>query len=141
MRERLLALLRIGLGAVFVYAALSKVPSMGAFAEEIANYRLVPAPVIPLLGAALVGVELLAGLALATGIAARGAALLVSVLLAAFTAGLSQAIARGIDLECGCFGGREPATWLTVGRDLALLAAGLALVCLGPGRLRLRRAA
>jgi uncharacterized membrane protein YphA (DoxX/SURF4 family) len=136
MRQRVLALVRIALGAAFVYAALGKVPNMAAFAQDVANYRLVPAAAVPALGSALVGVELLAGLALMAGLAPRGAALVVSVLLGAFVAALSQALARGIDVDCGCFGGKEPMSWSGVARDLVLLGGGLLIVWLGPGRLR-----
>jgi len=47
--------------------------------------------------------------------------------LAAFIAGLSQALLRGIDLRCGCFGGDELATWGTVARDFALLVPAVAV--------------
>jgi len=139
MRQQVLALVRIALGVAFVYAALGKVPNMAAFAEDVANYRLVPAAAVPALGSALVGVELLAGLALVAGVAARGAALVVSVLLGAFVVALSQALVRGIDLDCGCFGGKGPVSWSAVARDLVLLGGGLLVVWLGPGRLRPER--
>ena len=67
------------------------------------------------------GVELAAGLALALGVAARGAALVLSGLLGVFIGALSQALLRGIDLRCGCFGGGGPATWGTVARDGLML--------------------
>jgi hypothetical protein len=63
---------------------------------------------------------------------ASAAALVAAALLAIFTAGLSQALLRGIDLRCGCFGGAERATWLTVLRDVALLGAALAIAARRP---------
>lgn len=141
MTARLLWALRIALGALLVYAAASKLPDMAAFAEDVANYRLVPAAAVPLLGSALVGIELLAGLALLSGVAARGAALLAAGMLAVFTIALAQALLRGIDLRCGCFGSPEPASWRRVAEDVALLAVALALATFGPGRLRPRRLA
>jgi uncharacterized membrane protein YphA (DoxX/SURF4 family) len=140
VRDRLLAAARIALGALFVYAAATKLPDMAAFAEDVANYRLVPSRAVPALGSAVVGLELAAGLALALGVAARGAALVLSGLLVVFVGALSHALLRGIDLRCGCFGGDAPATWGTVARDGVMLAAALALVFLGPGRLLPRRA-
>ena len=135
MRERLLAAGRVALGLVLLYAAATKLPDMAAFAEDMANYRLAPAPAIPALASALVGVELLAGLALISGVAARGAALVAAAMLAVFMAALTLALLRGIDLRCGCFGGEEPASWRRVGEDAVLLALALALVFRGPGRL------
>ncbi len=135
MKDRLLALGRIALGGLFLYAASTKIPDMAAFASEIANYRAFPPPAIPLLGAWVVGLELLVGLALALGIAARGAAAVTSGLLLVFIAVLSQALLRGIDLQCGCFGGTEPASWATVGRDAVMLAGAVTVAVRGPGRL------
>jgi uncharacterized membrane protein YphA (DoxX/SURF4 family) len=133
--ERILAAGRIALGAIFVYAALTKIPDMAAFAADVANYRLVPAAAVPFLGTAVVGVELLAGLALVAGVAARGAALVAAGLLGVFMVALSQALLRGIDLRCGCFGGQEPASWWRVAEDAGLLLMAVAVALRGPGRL------
>ncbi len=116
---------RVVLGALFLWAAATKLPDMSAFAQDVANYRLVPGVLVPFVAASVVGVEIVAGLALGTGIAARAAAIVVSALLIAFTAFLAQALLRGIDLRCGCFGGDEVASWWTVARDLVMLGASL----------------
>lgn len=139
--ERILAAGRIALGAIFVYAALAKLPDMAAFAADVANYRLAPAAAVPFLGSAVVGVELLAGLALAAGLWTRGAALVAAGLLGVFMVALSQALLRGIDLRCGCFGGQEPASWWRVAEDAGLLLLALAVALRGPGRLWRRPAA
>jgi putative oxidoreductase len=123
----LLVALRVGLGALLLYAAATKIPDVAAFAESVANYRLLPPALVPGVAAAVIGVELVAGALLVVGRYTRAAALVASVLLAVFTAGLAQALLRGIDLRCGCFGGEEPATWLTVLRDVAMLAAAIAV--------------
>ena len=141
MTERVLAAGRIALGAIFAYAALVKVPDMAAFAADVANYRLLPAAAVPFLGASVVGVEILAGLALMAGVAARGAALVATGLLGVFMIALSQALLRGIDLRCGCFGGQAPASWWRVAEDAGLLLLAVAVAVRGPGRLRPRRPA
>ena len=133
--------LRVALGALLLVAAATKVPDMAAFAESVANYRLVPAALVPLAAALVVGVELVAGALLVAGRATRAAALVAAGLLAAFTVGLSQALLRGIDLRCGCFGGTETATWWTVGRDAAMLAAALLVLAASPDRAAPERAA
>jgi uncharacterized membrane protein YphA (DoxX/SURF4 family) len=135
MTRTLLALARVGVGGLFLYAAATKVPDMAKFAEEIANYRLVPAPAVPAVAALVVGLELVAGLALIAGVMTRAAAIAISGLTVVFIAGLSQALARGIDLTCGCFGGQETATWRTVVRDVAILLPALAVAIRGGGRL------
>ena len=133
MRDRLLLAARLLTGAVFLYAAATKLPDLAAFAVDVANYRLLPAALVPPAAAALVGVELLAGLALLLGPWSRAAALLAAGLLVLFIGGLAQALLRGIDLRCGCFGDAEPATWLTVLRDGAFLVPALAVARFGGG--------
>lgn len=130
-----LALCRIVTGGLFLYAASTKLPDMATFAGEVANYRLLPATVVPFVAALVVGVELVAGVALVLGVFARSAAVAISGLLVVFILGLSQALLRGIDLKCGCFGGEDVATWWTVLRDVAMLLPALAVVIWGPGRL------
>lgn len=82
---------------------------------------------MPFVAAAVVGIELLAGIALVSGWNSRAGAVVIAALLAVFTGFIAQALLRGIDLRCGCFGGDEPASWWTVLRDLAMLAAALAV--------------
>lgn len=131
MMVRALAVCRIVLGALFIWAAVTKLPDMAAFAQDVANYRVIPAALVPTVAAAVVGIELLAGIGLVAGVMERPAAAVLAVLLAAFTALLVQALLRGIDLRCGCFGGDERASWWTVVRDLVMLAAAVA-VARGP---------
>ena len=131
MMARALAVCRVALGALFIWAAVTKLPDMAAFVQDVANYRVIPAALVPLLAAAVVGIELLAGIALLTGVMERPASAVLAVLLGAFTVLLVQALLRGIDLRCGCFGSDERASWWTVVRDLVMLATAIA-VARGP---------
>ncbi|MGZ6124048.1 MAG: DoxX family protein [Myxococcales bacterium] len=137
MSARILLACRVVLGALFIWAAAAKLPDMAAFAQDVANYRVVPGAAVPWVASAVVGIELLAGIALVTGWMVRPAAVLIAGLLAVFTVFLTQALLRGIDLRCGCFGGDEPATWWTVARDLAMFAAAIA-VARGPSAVAAR---
>lgn len=130
----LLLAARLSLAGIFLWAAATKLPDMATFATEVANYRLLPSALVPWAASAVVGVEVLVGVALLTGIWLRPAALAGALLLALFTGGLAQALLRGIDLTCGCFGGNDPATWLTVVRDLAMLVPAVAVAWRGGGR-------
>jgi uncharacterized membrane protein YphA (DoxX/SURF4 family) len=131
----LLALCRFATAAIFLYAASTKIPDMAKFAEEVANYRLLPAALVPATAAVVVGLEVVAGLALLAGPFARAASVITTGMMLVFIAGLTQALLRGIDLSCGCFGGEESATWATVVRDVAMLLPSLAVTVFGPGRL------
>jgi uncharacterized membrane protein YphA (DoxX/SURF4 family) len=139
VRQVALALCRLFVGGLFLYAAATKLPDMAKFAVDVANYRLLPASLVPVTAAVVIGLEVVTGVALVLGVWARPAAIALSGLLVVFTAGIAQALARGIDLKCGCFGGQQAATWWTVLRDLAILAPALAVAIWGPGRLLPRR--
>lgn len=125
---------RVIIGGLFVWAALTKIGDLHAFAEEIANYQLVPARLVPLIAAALPGVELVVGVALVLGLYSRASAGIISALMLVFIVGISQALIRGIDLTCGCFGGADDATWGTVWRDVAMLVPAVLVLLFGPGK-------
>ena len=128
MRRAIVLLARLALAAIFLYAAATKVPDMAAFAKDVANYRLLPSALVPFAAAVVVGIEIVVGLALLTGLWSRAAALVAAGMLVLFVLGLTQALLRGIDLRCGCFGGDESADWGTVARDLAMLVPALVVL-------------
>ena len=100
-------------GLIFLAAALPKIADLTAFAGNIHNFHLepvVPVAATNLLAVAIPWIELVAGLALVTGVRPRAGALVYTVLLAAFTAGVVAAMTRGLSFECGCFGKAGAAT-------------------------------
>jgi hypothetical protein len=100
--------------------------------QEIANYQLGPG-LAPYLAIALPAVEVVAGLALIAAPSAwrRAGALALAGLMVMFLVATLVVIARGVNIECGCFGtGSGPVGWSTVLRDLALL--GLAVLLAAP---------
>jgi uncharacterized membrane protein YphA (DoxX/SURF4 family) len=133
MKRYLLAAGRMIVGVAFVWAGVSKAADLRTFAEEIANYQILPASMVSWLAAVLPGIELFAGALLIVGYWVRPAALVTSGMLAVFIVALSQALARGINLRCGCFGGADMATWGTVGRDVLLWIPALAALWWGGG--------
>jgi hypothetical protein len=99
----------------------------GGFAQDMANYRLIPEMLVGPLAVMLPGVEIAAGLSLVSGVALRGGIVVIEAMLAVFVIALAQAIHRGIDTSCGCFGvgdQAEPIGWSEVVRDLVMMAAG-----------------
>lgn len=96
-------LVRILLGSVFVYSAVSKIADPPGFAQMIWNYRILPGVLVNPLAIVLPWLELLAGLALISGWLRRGAALLIGAMLIIFMTALSTDLARGIAVDCGCF--------------------------------------
>jgi len=95
---------RVAMGVVMLAAALGKIGDTTAFASQVHHYRMIPAGADNLLAMTLPWVELLAGLALILGVRARSGAWLAAAMMVVFTLAVSQAVARGLDIECGCFG-------------------------------------
>jgi len=113
---------RAVLGGLFVLAGVLKLQSGGQFAIEIANYQLFPS-LAPYLAVALPPIEVLAGVALVIPGWRRAGALCITGLLVMFTVAVTTVRLRGINVDCGCFGGDSgPITWWTVARDVLLLA-------------------
>ncbi|GFK92495.1 hypothetical protein NNJEOMEG_00320 [Fundidesulfovibrio magnetotacticus] len=126
MMRALYFLARLAFGAVFVYAGAEKMADPATFADVIFNYRMLPGQLVYPVALFLPALEVVCGLALWTGCMARAAAGILNLLMAAFMLGLGQAMLRGLDVTCGCFGGAGQAvTGETLLRDAAILAVGL----------------
>jgi uncharacterized membrane protein YphA (DoxX/SURF4 family) len=91
---------RLLLAAVFLMAALTKITDLAGFEEQVALHANLP----PVLETAVVYIlpwlELTCGACLALGYAAREAALVATVLLAAF---LVHGLVNYAERDCGCF--------------------------------------
>lgn len=129
----LVVLARIVVGAIFIFAAVPKIADPHAFAVAISNYHLVPDAFARGAGAALPPLELLMGVALITGLHARGAAVLAAGMLVVFAVALTRAMLLDINVDCGCFGSaaRSEIGWGSVARNAGLTALA-ALVVLSP---------
>jgi uncharacterized membrane protein YphA (DoxX/SURF4 family) len=123
--------LRIALGAVFVYAAWTKlrVP-WELFAMEVDSYQLLPLKAVEFVARTLPWFELVVGLLLIAGFWLRTASLAITLLLAGFFTLMVRAYAKGMEIPCGCFGANDIISWKTLLRDGSLLAAATALTVL-----------
>ncbi len=121
-------MLRIGLGAVLVYAAWLKLrdPWM-LFAMAIDGYQLLPQWAVVAVARTLPWFELALGLVLIAGVWLRTAAGITVALQAAFIAAMAHSYAKGMKIDCGCFGSGDPISPWTLSRDGALLLAALAV--------------
>ena len=95
--------LRIILGIVFLYASFEKIRNPGSFAGIIQNYQMLPYGITNLFSIVLPWVELYVGSCLILGVFVDGAALLSTGMMVMFIIALGQAVARGLDIDCGCF--------------------------------------
>jgi hypothetical protein len=94
---------RLLLGAVFIVAAVPKIADPPSFAHMIANYRILPLPLVNPLALFLPWVEILSGIALVLGIFRKTAATFVGALLLVFIAAIGVNLARDRAVQCGCF--------------------------------------
>jgi uncharacterized membrane protein YphA (DoxX/SURF4 family) len=125
---------RLALGTVWIVAGATKVADLAESVRAVRAYRLLPEAVVPIVGAGLPFVEITLGLLLIAGAGTRLAAIVAVVVLAAFVGGIASAWARGLRIECGCFGGGgdlaaavRPAYATELARDVGLLALAAAL--------------
>ena len=124
----LYGLCRFVLGAIFIFAATLKLGAPQEFADNIAAYHLVPDSVIGLMALGLPLFELVCGLFLLTGYFCTIGLLSIIGLLVLFLMAVLVALARGLPIECGCFGGQswlDANPWAALLRDCALLAGAV----------------
>lgn len=128
-RSLLWPALSIIVGAVFIYAGVLKAWDPFAFAKDIDHFRILSYPLGMRVAFYLPWLEILCGLALIVGRLRSGAIAILGGLMVVFTIATIAAKARGIDLDCGCFGSVGKGLGFTAHLliDFALLAALLAL--------------
>jgi uncharacterized membrane protein YphA (DoxX/SURF4 family) len=145
----LLVVGRVALGAVFLYAAYSKLYFDGAwhlrdyqffFAMAIDSYKMLPLMVVKWMASILPWFELLLGGLLIAGAGVRWVGSITSVLLLVFIGAMTRAKILGLEINCGCFGNNEKLGWATLARDSSLLILALA-VTIGAFLIKRRRAA
>jgi uncharacterized membrane protein YphA (DoxX/SURF4 family) len=134
---------RLLLGGVWIVAGALKLPDPAASVRAVRAYQLLPEAVVPAVGYGLPVFEVVLGLLLVLGVAVRLGAVLSAVLLVMFLVGVSSAWARGLTIDCGCFGGGgtvaadETRYGTEVLRDGGLLLVALALARWPTSRLAL----
>lgn len=124
------------LGGLFLLGGIAKVKDFPSFTGTLGNYMLLPEALVTPAAAAIVAVELLAGVA-AIGAVMIGTQLamgVIAALLLLYGAAMAINIARGRDdIDCGCLGfGSTRATlgWELVARNMLLAAIALAVFAL-----------
>jgi len=124
---------RLILGGVLLAAGALKIGSLQKSAMAVRSYELLPVPLANFLGYTLPWVEIGVGLLLITGALVRISGLIGAVTMLAFIIAIGQAWARGLSIDCGCFGGGgaidpEDTKYLSeIIRDIGLLILGIYL--------------
>jgi uncharacterized membrane protein YphA (DoxX/SURF4 family) len=134
---------RLVLAVVFGWAAIAKMSDPDAAVRAVRAYRILPEALVHPAAWGLPFLELAVAALLLGGIATRLSAGVAAGLLAAFMVAIASAWARGLQIDCGCFGGGGPAhasaaSYLSeLARDAVLLTMAIGLVVHPASRLAL----
>ena len=101
--KTLLLLSRFILGIVFIYASIDKIIDPSQFSSAIDNYHISPYYLNNIAALIIPWLELVIGIFLILGIFLNGSSFIAMILLIFFIFIISQALARGINIDCGCF--------------------------------------
>jgi uncharacterized membrane protein YphA (DoxX/SURF4 family) len=125
---------RLLTGGVWIVAGLIKLPDPAGSIRAVRAYDLLPESVVPTVGLVLPLLEVVVGLCLVLGLLTRTMAVVSALLFVAFIIGIASAWARGLEIDCGCFGGGGELEGASakypgeIARDVGLLLASLWLV-------------
>lgn len=143
MRQWLGTAARLVTGGVWIWAGAIKLPDPEQSVLSVRAYQLLPGDAATTVGHLLPVLEVVVGACLVLGLLTRGAALVSGLLFVAFIIGIASVWARGITIDCGCFGdgGFDPHAasrypW-EIARDVGLLALSAYLLWQGRSRLAL----
>ena len=136
-------LARLILGGVLLVAGALKVGNLQKSAMAVRAYELLPTTIANFLGYVLPWLEIGLGLLLILGVAVSISGLFGAIIMFAFIIAIAQAWARGLSIDCGCFGGGGPidpsqTKYLSeIIRDIGLLGLGIFLYYFPKGRFTL----
>lgn len=134
MKQWIGLLARLLTGGVWIVAGAIKLPDPTASVRAVRAYDLLPESIVPTVGYALPVVEVVIGVCLVLGLLTRAVGALSALLFVAFIVGISAAWARGLSIDCGCFGGGGEIADATskypweIARDVGLLLLSAWLV-------------
>jgi uncharacterized membrane protein YphA (DoxX/SURF4 family) len=124
-----LVVLRLALGAIFIYAGYVKLKDpWQLFAAGVASYEVLPMPAVEFVARTLPWFEVAVGVVMISGFFFRTSSTIISAMLAVFFTLIVRAYLQGKEISCGCFGGNEAISPLTMLRDGSMLA-GAVFVC------------
>ena len=131
---------RLILGVVLLVAGGLKIGNLPKSAMAVRSYEMLPIPLANFLGYTLPWIEIGLGLLLIVGVTVKISGALGALTMLAFIIAIAQAWARGLSIDCGCFGGGgaidpEDTKYLSeIIRDIGLLILGIYLYFYPKGR-------
>ncbi|GAA1275917.1 hypothetical protein Psi02_01350 [Planotetraspora silvatica] len=132
---------RLVLGVSLFVAGAIKIGAPAVSVQAVKAYELLPDTLATVVGHGLPIVEIIVGILLVLGLLTRPSAVVGGVLMVAFIVGISSAWARGLRIDCGCFGGggtvgadQDPGYIWELLRDAGFLLCAAWIVYKPPGR-------
>jgi uncharacterized membrane protein YphA (DoxX/SURF4 family) len=126
---------RLVLGLIFLLTGVGKAADPAGFMRDIRAYQMLPGALVTAMAYGLPWLEILLAVYLLAGLYLRWAAAITGALLVVFMVAMGQALARGLTLDCGCFGAglggvalREEVSIGSILRDAVLLALAVHLI-------------
>lgn len=98
-------LARLVLAAVYLISGYLKAVEPAETRVAVKAYQLIPDEMAEIVASILPYAEIAVGLILLIGLATRLGAALSALMMIAFLIGVISAAARGLKIDCGCFGG------------------------------------
>jgi uncharacterized membrane protein YphA (DoxX/SURF4 family) len=98
-------LVRLGLAAVWVVSGGIKASDLNETYLAVKAYQVLPDGLVHPVASVLPFLEITLAMLLLVGLGTRWVAVASAVLLVVFIAGVAQSWARGLSIDCGCFGG------------------------------------
>lgn len=126
--------------SLLLWAGLTKAFDPQGSILAVDAYDALPDGAVRLVAAVLPWVEVSVALLLILGLFVRFAGVATAFLGVLFIVALAQAKARGLQIDCGCFGGGGPGDgvgWWDIARDVPVVLCGLYLAARPRGRLQL----
>lgn len=118
---------RLLVGIVWIVAGVLKLSDPAAAVRAVRAYQLLPEAIVPIVGHGLPALEIVIGALFVLGLGMRIVSVISGLMFVAFIIGISSAWARGLQIDCGCFGGGGLDTNATaqypwdIARDVGLL--------------------
>ncbi|WP_245658151.1 DoxX family protein [Microtetraspora malaysiensis] len=132
---------RLVLAAVLIVAGGLKIGAPALSVQAVQAYQLLPDSLATAIGYGLPIVEIVIGVLLVVGLLTRVAAVVSGLLMLAFVIGIASAWARGLRIDCGCFGGggelgagESPNYLWEILRDFGLVVVAAWIFIRPPGR-------
>lgn len=125
--SRLLILLRIGFGLVFIFSGGVKIATLTEFAKALSAFRIIPEPLISLAAILIPTTEIFIGAAIVLGLRTALMSQLAVAMLVVFTAVIVVKLSEGAEISCACFGplSNEKMSGATVWRNIILVFWGV----------------